>query len=169
MAAALLLHRDGHRVTVFERFEAAAPIGSGLMLQPTGLAVLRALGLDGQAIVSGARIDRLFGQAGPAGRTVLDVRYSALGRAGLFGVGIHRAALFDILHGALTQVGIEVMTGHEAVGSEPHGGGRRSLSFAGGRRAGPFDLVIDALGTRTPLAPPRPSGFVGRMSGSIKS
>ncbi len=152
MAAALLLHRDGHRVTVFERFDAATPIGSGLMLQPTGLAVLSALGLDGQAMRSGARIDRLFGQAGAAGRTVLDVRYSALRREGLFGVGIHRAALFDILHGALIQAGIEVVTGHEAVRSEPHAGGRRSLTFANGRAAGPFDLVVDALGTRTPLA-----------------
>ena len=39
LAVALLLHRDGHRVTVFERFATPQPIGSGLMLQPTGLAV----------------------------------------------------------------------------------------------------------------------------------
>ncbi len=45
LAAALCLHRDGHRVTVFERFSAPHPIGAGLMLQPTGLAVLRELGL----------------------------------------------------------------------------------------------------------------------------
>jgi 2-polyprenyl-6-methoxyphenol hydroxylase-like FAD-dependent oxidoreductase len=33
LAAALLLVRDDHRVTLFERFEAPEPIGSGLMLQ----------------------------------------------------------------------------------------------------------------------------------------
>jgi len=44
LATALLLHRDGYRVTLFERFEAPGPVGSGLMIQPTGLAVLRQLG-----------------------------------------------------------------------------------------------------------------------------
>jgi salicylate hydroxylase len=153
MAAALLLHRDGHRVTVFERFETAAPIGSGLMLQPTGLAVLRALGLDGRVLAAGARIDRLFGQAGASGRTVLDVHYRSLGRRDLFGLGIHRASLFDLLHGALAEAGINVVTGHEIAGSELRAGARRSLTFTAGRAAGPFDLVVDALGTRSPLAP----------------
>lgn len=37
LAAALLLHRAGHHVTLFERFDTPRPIGSGLMLQPTGL------------------------------------------------------------------------------------------------------------------------------------
>ena len=154
MAAALLLHRDGHRVRVFERFETAAPIGSGLMLQPTGLAVLTALGLDEQVERSAARIERLFGQAGVSGRTVLDVRYASLGRRGLFGLGVHRSSLFDILYGALIAAGIEVITGHEVTSVSPVSDGRRRLMFAGGRSAGPFDLVVDALGTRTPLSPP---------------
>ena len=46
LASAAMLARDGHRVTIFERFAAPAPVGSGLLLQPTGLAVLRAMGLD---------------------------------------------------------------------------------------------------------------------------
>lgn len=45
LAAALLLHRQGHRVTLYERLEALRPVGSGLMVQPTGLAVLAKLGL----------------------------------------------------------------------------------------------------------------------------
>ena len=45
LAAALLLHRQGHHVTLYERFEAPRAVGSGLMVQPTGLAVLAALGL----------------------------------------------------------------------------------------------------------------------------
>jgi 2-polyprenyl-6-methoxyphenol hydroxylase-like FAD-dependent oxidoreductase len=161
MAAALLLHRDGHRVTVFERFDAPAPIGSGLMLQPTGLAVLRALGLESQALQSGARIERLFGQAGASGRTVLDVRYASLGKQGLFALGVHRASLFDILHGAVAEARIEVVTGHEITGCTTSTDGRRSLVLANGRAAGPFDLVVDALGTRTPLTthPGRPLAY----------
>ena len=37
LAMALYLKRAGHRVTLLERFVTAAPVGSGLILQPTGL------------------------------------------------------------------------------------------------------------------------------------
>ncbi|MDX3885054.1 MAG: FAD-dependent monooxygenase [Sphingomonas sp.] len=93
LAAALLLRRDGHRVTLFDRFEAPRPIGSSLMIQPTGLAVLERMGLADAAIQNGARIDRPTGQAGPRGSIVLDVHYAALGRKAAFGIGIHRARI----------------------------------------------------------------------------
>ncbi|TIX85584.1 MAG: FAD-dependent oxidoreductase [Mesorhizobium sp.] len=35
LVAALYLKRAGHRVTIFERFDAPKPVGSGLILQPT--------------------------------------------------------------------------------------------------------------------------------------
>ncbi|MDQ0465517.1 2-polyprenyl-6-methoxyphenol hydroxylase-like FAD-dependent oxidoreductase [Caulobacter ginsengisoli] len=150
MAAALLLHRDGHRVVIFERFDTPRPIGSGLMIQPTGLAVLRKLGLDQQIVANGARIERLSGQAG--GATVLDVRYAALGKQDLFGIGIHRAALFGALHQAVRAEGIPIETGRTlAAASE---GERRILTFEDGATAGPFDLVVDALGAHSRLAPP---------------
>jgi salicylate hydroxylase len=150
LAAALLLHRDGHRVTIFERFDAPAPIGSGLMIQPTGLAVLRALGLEEALLAQGARVDRLFGQAN--GRTVLDVHYASLGRRGLFGVGVHRATLFSILHDAVRACGIAIETARNITGSETTAGGRRLL-LGNGTTSATFDLIVDALGTRTPLAP----------------
>jgi salicylate hydroxylase len=150
LAAALLLHRDGHRVTMFERFAVAGPVGSGLMIQPTGLAVLNALGLGEAICTAGRRIDRLFGRNAD-GRTVLDVRYANLRRGG-FGIGIHRAALFETLFSAVTAAGIRIETG-QTVAAAPESGGRRHLEFAGGTRAGPFDLIVDALGSRSPLAP----------------
>src|SRR5687768_7885346 len=93
LSAALLLQRSGHDVSLFERFQEPHPVGSGLMIQPSGLAVLRAMRLDGKILAAGARIDRLFGQSALSGRTVLDVRYAALGRRECFGIGMHRAAL----------------------------------------------------------------------------
>jgi salicylate hydroxylase len=154
LAAALLLHRDGHRVTMFERFDAPRPIGSGLMLQPTGLAVLDKLGLRAAAVARGARIKRLVGQTAAgqkaAGRTVLDVRYAALAGTAAFGVGIHRAALFGVLHDAVVADGITVETSRTITGSTERGG-KRWLTFANGAEAGPFDLVVDMLGSRTPL------------------
>lgn len=152
MAAALLLHRDGHRITLFERFEEARPLGSGLMLQPTGLAVLERLGLAASTLATGARVDRLFGVAAGSARTVLDVRYSALRRANAFGLGIHRAALFGVLHDAVRAAGIPIHSGSEVTGSEAEGG-RRRLRFADDSRSPAFDLVVDALGARSALAP----------------
>lgn len=153
LATALLLGRDGHRVTLFERFEAPRPAGSGLMIQPTGFAILRALGLADALLSHGARVDRLRGEAGSTGRVVLDVHYRALGRHAGFGVGVHRATLFAILHEAVVDSGIVVETGCAVTGTEVMSGHRRRLLLEGGRSAGP-DLVVDALGTRTPIAQP---------------
>jgi salicylate hydroxylase len=152
LATALLLHRDGHRVTIFERFDSPKPIGSGLMLQPTGMAVLGELGLADKASLSGARIDRLLGKT-PRGRTVLDVTYAALHQPGMHGIGIHRASLFAILHEAVRTAGIATETGRTIVAATLEGT-RRRLFFGDGETSAPFDLVVDTLGTRSPLAPP---------------
>ena len=153
LAAALLLYRAGHEVVLFERFDAPQPIGSGLMLQPTGLMALRAMGLDETLMATGARIDRLFGQASPSGRTVLDVHYAALRGAGRFGIGVHRADLFACLFDAVQTAGVPLRTGQTICGSEIDGAHRR-LVMADGTRSEPFDLVVDALGSRSALAPP---------------
>lgn len=151
LATALLLNNRGHQVTLFERFDAPKPIGSGLMIQPTGLAVLRQLGLEARIISEGARIDRLFGMAGE--RTVLDVHYRALGRGDWFGVGIHRSSLFDALHDEVRAARIPIRTGMKIKGSSIDGRMRR-LEFADGSEGDAFDLVVDALGMRTPLTGP---------------
>ena len=151
LASALLLARDGHKVRLFERFDVPRPIGSGLMVQPTGLAVLRRLGLDAALLAAGARVDRLFGLAMPSGRKVLDVRYDWL-KGGHFGIGVHRAALFDILHRAVLAAGIPVETSRTIAGSVETSGGRQ-LEFADGTSAR-FDLVVDCLGTGSPLTEP---------------
>ncbi|WP_157420430.1 FAD-dependent oxidoreductase, partial [Actinomadura kijaniata] len=45
LAAALALHRGGHRVRVLERAPAFTEVGAGLALQPNALRALDALGL----------------------------------------------------------------------------------------------------------------------------
>ncbi|MEO6394367.1 MAG: NAD(P)/FAD-dependent oxidoreductase [Devosia sp.] len=148
LATALYLHRAGHSVTLFERFDEPGPVGSGLMLQPTGQAVLADLGvLDAVAAVA-APIDRLIGTEARSGRTVLDVRYAALGPARAYGV--HRAALFDALHDAVRAEKISFTTGFAVSGAELEGG-RMALMGLNGKREGFFDLVVDALGSSSPL------------------
>ena len=151
LAAALLLHRLGHKVTLFERFESPRPLGSGLIIQPIGLEVLESLGLAAGAHSEGARIDRLFGRAVPSGRVALDVRYAALAGEH-FGVGIHRGTLFALLHSAALAENLPMETGRLVSGSRATAGGR-SLVFETGAEAGPFDLVVDSLGSRSPLVP----------------
>ena len=113
-------------------------------MQPTGLAVLDWLNVGARIRGLGARIDRLYGKACGSGRTVLDVRYAALGAAR--GLAVHRAALFNVLHEALKSAGVEVETRSEIKSLDG-----TSVILNQGRRAGSFDLVIDALGANSPL------------------
>lgn len=149
LAMAIYLRRAGHRVTIFETFEAAAPVGSGLMLQPTGLSVLNDLGLLDAIVKRGSRIDRLRGTDAASGRIVLDVRYGALGK-GRFGLGVHRAALFGVLHDAALGAGAALETNREVAGLAGDAG-RARLVFASGARSAGFDLVVDASGANSVL------------------
>jgi salicylate hydroxylase len=142
LAAALALHRAGHKIMIFDQFDKPRPIGSGLILQPTGLAVLDWLGLGDTMRGYGKRIDRLYGKA--EDRVVLDVRYAALGE--LRGLAVHRAGLFKVLHDALVAAGLGVTTSSKIKSLDG-----KHVVFDDGRRVGPFDIVIDGLGSRSPL------------------
>lgn len=158
LAAALLLARQGHRIAIFDQFIAPGPVGSGLMIQPTGLAVLAQLGLADEVVRRGARIDALQGIE-EHGKTVLDAPYAALGLAGAYGLGIHRASLFAVLLAAAErQDGITIHPDHAVTGSTCDAAGRR-LIFATRDPSSPFDLVVDASGWRT-LFDPAPKGVL---------
>jgi 2-polyprenyl-6-methoxyphenol hydroxylase-like FAD-dependent oxidoreductase len=147
-AAATLLADEGHRVTVFERFAEPRPSGAGLLLQPTGLAVLRRLGLVEQAERLGARIDGLQG-LNHLKHTVLDLAYADLHTAA-FGLGIHRGSLFELLHGRLRQSRARLITDAEIV-DVVRDGGRATVVDKAGTRHGPFDLVVAADGAHSRL------------------
>ena len=135
---------------VFERFDAPKPLGSGLVLQPTGQAVLQDLGLLDAVRELGAPLDRLYGADARSGRVVLDVRYDSLPKGGR-GLGIHRAALFGVLHEAALAAGIVIRTGAEVRALHDMPEGRRALVLSDGGMTEPFDLVVDCLGANSPL------------------
>ncbi len=141
-----MLRRQGREVIVFERFEQAGPVGAGFMLQPTGLAVLDTLGLTPAVAAMAQPIDHLFGCEARRGRIVLDVRYDDLKRPRP-ALGVHRAALFDVLYRACLDAGVAFETGREMVAADA---GR--LTDAQGRATPAFDLVIDASGARSRIA-----------------
>lgn len=148
LAAAILLARAGHEVEVFDQFETPAPVGSGLMLQETGLAILQAMGLRELAEARGSVIRRLLGRVQPSGRKALDVRFATL-RLELHAIGIQRSALFAILYQGALEAGARFTGGVEIANADGEAG---VMEAASGRRLGPFDLVIDALGAHSPLS-----------------
>ena len=151
LAAALFLHRAGHTVTVYERFERPQPVGSGLMIQPTGLAVLDALGLGDALRQLAAPIRGLNGLSVPSGRRALAMTYAAI-HPEMTGYGVHRSLLFGLLFEAACEAGIAIETGRAVSGSALAAGDRRRLVFHDGGTSPPVDLVIDAMGSRSPLS-----------------
>jgi 2-polyprenyl-6-methoxyphenol hydroxylase-like FAD-dependent oxidoreductase len=144
-ACAALLARDGHACEVFERAPALGPVGAGLLLQPTGLEVLWRLGLFEVALGHGAVVRRLHGQ-NQHGRVVMDMRYDALDPC-LFGLGMQRGALFELLRSAWP--GAQgIRCGRRIVAVDARAGRVRDEQ---GEEHGPFDLVIAADGAASIL------------------
>lgn len=148
LSAAAFLTRDGHDLRVFERFEVPRPIGAGLMLQPTGLACLARLGLDRAAIAAGATIAGIDGRT-VRGACIFDVGYAELGPR-FFGLGIHRGALFALLHEEVRRLSVPVTAATEIKRCASAGGGRVLIDTKGNEH-GPFDLIVVATGMRSPL------------------
>lgn len=149
-AAALFLARAGHRVTVYEAVPDPQPLGAGILLQPTGMDVLRELGLLPEVLARGAPVERLRCLT-RGGRVVLDLGYRDL-HPESFGLGMHRGVLFGALFAAVNaEPGVTLRCGEAMQGMELGADGRRVLLTAEGARRGPHDLVVVADGSRSQL------------------
>jgi 2-polyprenyl-6-methoxyphenol hydroxylase-like FAD-dependent oxidoreductase len=146
-AAAIMLARQGAEVSVFERVPEPKPVGAGIMLQPTGQAVLARMGLLQPIAERGARIDRLWFRT-PSGRTIVDLQYAAIDHA-WHAYGIHRGLLFDTLYTAACRE-VTVSTGCEMRGLRRDGAATYLVCKDGSER-GPFDLIIIADGAVSEL------------------
>lgn len=149
LASAILLTRLGHRAVVYERFADVRPLGSGLMMQPTGLAALARLGLSRDLEALGHRIERLHGLT-RRGTTIFDLAYTDLA-PGLHALAVHRASLHGVLWHGFAGSGATLELGREIVATELRADGKIALIDAQRRRTPAADLVIDASGARSPL------------------
>lgn len=156
LTTAILTARSGHQPTLFDRFNSPLPIGSGLVIQPAGLAVLDHLGASEEARRLSSPIARMIGHEVTHGRTVLNVSYpdTQPGRA------FHRASLFHLLWQMVKAEGVPVITAADVINA-PLNDQTRHIVLQDGREFGPFDLVVDASGARSTLSPlrARPLGY----------
>lgn len=148
-AAAIFLARAGHRVTLFERFREPRAVGAGIMLQPTGQAVLAALGLRDEVVARGAPVDALHIETA-ARKRIARLEYRTVG-AGVVGYGMHRGALFASLFRALQTSPVALRLGVDAVRLAPADRDRHHVVDRAGERHGAFDLVVVADGARSSL------------------
>ena len=149
LAAAILLRQRGVDVTLFDQFATPAPVGSGLVIQPVGQAVLETCGLRERVFDTGNAIHRMLGHEAQSGRRVLDVWYDRR-NCQRVGLAVHRNALFSALWDGAAAAGATLHLGAKVVAAQA---GRVELedgSFADG-----FDLVVDALGANSHLSPMR--------------
>lgn len=143
-AATMMLHAQGHALSVFEQAPVLGPIGAGFLLQPTGLAVLARWHLQEAALEHGQRIDRLHGLS-HSGRTVMDMRYGDHA-SGCFGLGMTRGGLYTVLRDAYPNASAivtgacidRIEEGHYLVDNK-------------NRSYGPFDLIVAADGAHSRL------------------
>ncbi len=154
MAIALALSRNGFVVTVYERFAEPSPIGSGLLLQPTGLAVLEALGLREHIEPQGSRITALEGKT-DTGRRIFNLDFHDVDPS-FHAVGIHRSTLHDSLWNAVRDAGISVVSNIRVVDTQRRVNGPMVLLDEAGDAIAETDIVIDASGAQSALIRRRP-------------
>ena len=147
-AAATLLARAGHAVTVFERVPNPQPVGAGIVLQPTGLTVLDRLGLRERVVERGARLGSLR-CVRHGGQAIVHLAYEKVAQA-FFGLGTHRGLLFEALMEALAREDVAVRCG-VAISEIAHEGDRPVLVSDDDEAHGLWDLVIIADGARSKL------------------
>lgn len=143
LALGAMLAAKGQFVQIFDQFKAPSPVGSGLVVQPVGLEVLRALGVAEAVLAKGAKITHMNGVESGSGKVALDVSYGAR-----FGLAIHRASLFDALLRKAVENGCKIIPSTQITAQNGH-----HFTTRNGARLGPFDMLVDASGAGSKLSP----------------
>ncbi|MEO5914405.1 MAG: NAD(P)/FAD-dependent oxidoreductase [Luteolibacter sp.] len=158
-AAAVLLKRLGHEVVLFERADECKAVGAGFLLQPSGMVVLKELGILDEVLAHAAKVDRLH-VLDSTGDTLLDLRYGEIGK-GSFGAGLHRPVLLHHLIAAMNEAEVDVRWGWE-IEDASKSDGRWILKSTDGNKCSGFDLLIVADGARSKLRDLAGTGGVNR-------
>lgn len=145
LASAILLRRQGMAVTLFDQVSDPTPVGAGLLLQPSGQAVLAQLKLLPQVREQAAVVNSLQGYTGRW--HTLDLTYRD-GHPAWHGLGIHRANLHQVLWQGALASGAQFKPGNAILDFQSQAGGVRVVDQNGSSQ---FDALIIANGTRSTL------------------
>ena len=156
-AVAALLARQGHDVTVFEQAEVCRPVGAGIMLQPSGQAVLRQLRIAREVEARSAPLLGLDAWLAN-GRRLIQLRYHSLCGAQSDDAksdaprawGVHRGTLFEKLYQCCLDSGVEICNSAKLIGYERRNDGVVVKDDVG-RDYDRFDFVIASDGSRSQL------------------
>jgi 2-polyprenyl-6-methoxyphenol hydroxylase-like FAD-dependent oxidoreductase len=145
-AAALLLARQGHAVTLLEQSARVGPAGAGVLLQTSGQRVLAKLGLLEAVLATSERIDELVAIT-HRGKPLSHLRFADL-PGGLTAYGVHRGDLFTVLHTSVIAQRIDLRLNQAVGGVDCQSG---LLTDSTGQEMDRFDLVVAADGSRSRL------------------
>ena len=146
--SAYLLARDGHEVTVLEQAERLGAFGAGILLQPSGQAILNRLGWLDAVLARAAPLNELYARH-VGGKEMINNRYCDYAPE-CKAYGIHRGVLFNVIHDAVQTQPIEMRLGC-AITGRTTGRDGVTLRDAKGQKHGPFDFVISGDGSRSRL------------------
>ena len=154
LATAILLAQQNIQVTIFEKATTLEPVGAGLLLQPSGLAVFEHLGLLDEVLRLGAKVTGLQGQL-PNGDLLVNSHYQQA-HPDFYGVGIHRATLCHVLENKCREYSELIMwyMNTDIQKLEEKSNQVRVLGTKDGESFDQaFDTVIIANGARSTLKP----------------
>jgi 2-polyprenyl-6-methoxyphenol hydroxylase-like FAD-dependent oxidoreductase len=147
-ALSIALARDGHDVTVYERAVSPGPVGAGFLLQPSGQAVLAALGVLSEVAATAWPIRRFIAESAPD-RTLAELRYDRRD-PGAHALGVARGRLFTTLMAAAVAAGARLEAGIEIAGAREHLDTVSPVA-ADGVELAPADLLVGADGMRSTI------------------
>jgi 2-polyprenyl-6-methoxyphenol hydroxylase-like FAD-dependent oxidoreductase len=160
MATSLFL-KDHFDVTLFERQEVSKPLGAGIMLQPSGLFVLKELKLHEDIIRRGVIIDGFFGKNSD-GKIDFDISFKEHSSE-IYGLGVHRGSVFYELLNAVQTSNITFETGAQ-IDDFIEIDDKTTLKSATKSYEG-FDIVIVANGARSLFRDKFPNFHFSKQSG----
>jgi 2-polyprenyl-6-methoxyphenol hydroxylase-like FAD-dependent oxidoreductase len=145
-ALAVLLARDGHDVTVYERAPDPGPVGAGFLLQPSGQAVLADLGLLDEVAAASWPITAFHADSAP-GRTLSELRYDRRDPTA-HALGVSRGKLFLAIMSAAAIAGARLEAGTEIAGAIERSDAVVPIA-ASGEELPAVDILVGADGMRS--------------------
>jgi len=142
-----LLATNGHEVTIFEQAAECQPVGAGIMLQPSGQAVLEQLGIKDVIADRSASLTGLEARLA-SGKPLISLKYSGL-ESGHSAWGVHRGLLFDQLLELCQASGVTIRTSSQVVDYSKNDD--VAVVTEAGDREGGFDFLIATDGSKSRL------------------